>query len=359
MKICFLGMENLAVLAPRHSRHAVFGADAVQQALLARALARRGHEVSTVVADGGQHDGALWDSIRAFNANARWGGTWSALARADADLYYTSGAGTHVGLLALFCARHRRRFAVRAAAGAHRPSRLYRLGLRRAHAVLAQDEAHRQVLARRYRVRSRVTLPLVEPAGAAAARDIDLLWVGRLAGAKRPDRALSFARRLPLARVAMAGGPQPGEEVLFREIRRMAEDVPNLGFHGPLPCAEAHALFARAKLLLGTWDDAHLPHAYLQAWARGVPVAALADPGGVIAREGLGVIADSPCRLLEAVPALLEDAGAWRAASVNCTRYMEREYGEARVLRAYLAAFGEALGGGVPAAGAPGAVAHA
>jgi hypothetical protein len=38
---------------------------------------------------------------------------------------------------------------------------------------------------------------------------------------------------------------------------------------------------------------------------------------------------------------------------------MEREYGEARVLRAYLAAFDEALGGGVPAAGAPGAVAHA
>jgi len=340
MKICFLGMENLAVLAPRHSRHAVFGADAVQQALLARALARRGHEVSTVAA-------------------SAWGATWSALARADAELYYTSGAGAHVGLLALFCLRRRKRFVLRAAAGAQRSSRLYRFGLRRAHAVLAQDEAHRRALSDREGVRSRATLPLVESAGAAAVRDIDLLWVGRLAGPKRPDRVLSLARRLPLARVAMAGAPQPGEEVLFREIRRMTEDVPNLAFHGPLAYAEANALYARARVLAGTWDDEHLPHAYLQAWARGVPVAALADPGGVIAREGLGVIADSPCRLLEAVPALLEDAGAWRAASVNCTRYMEREYGEARVLRAYLAAFGEALGGGVPAAGAPGAVAHA
>jgi hypothetical protein len=88
-----------------------------------------------------------------------------------------------------------------------------------------------------------------------------------------------------------------------------------------------------------------------------VPVAALADPGGVIAREGLGVTAASPCRLLEAVRALLEDGAAWRAASANCTRYMAREYGEARVLRAYLAAFDEALRGRLPAA--PARILHA
>lgn len=354
MKICFLGPENLAVLAPRYSRDALFGADAVQQALLARALARRGHEVSTVVADGGQRDGAQWERIRVFAAGSRWAGTWSALARAGADLYYTGGAG--VGLVALYCARHGKRFVVRAAAGAGEPSRLYRLGLRRAHAVLAQSTAQQRSLARRCGVRSRVTRPLVEPAPAAAARDIDLLWVGRLSGPKRPDRALSLARRLALARVHMAGGPQAGEEALFREMRRMAGDVPNLTFHGPLPYAEANTLYARAKLLLGTWDEACLPHAYLQAWARGVPVAALADPGGVIAREGLGVVAGSPCGLLEAVRALLEDEVALGAASARCARYMAREYGEARVLRAYLAAFDDALRGSVPAAGAPGAV---
>lgn len=333
MKICFLGMEDPAVL-----RRAVFGADALQQALLARALARRGHEVSAVAACG-------------------WRATWAALARADAELYYTSGAGAHVALLALFCLRRRKRFVLRAAPGAHRASRLYRFGLRHAHAVLAQDEAQRRALSDREGVRSRATLRLVESAGAAAARDIDLLWVGRLAGPKRPDRVLSLARRLPLARVAMAGAPQPGEEVLFREIRRMAEDVPNLAFHGPLAYAEANALYARARIFAGTWDDEHLPHAYLQAWARGVPVAALADPGGIIAREGLGVVAASPCRLLEAVRALLEDGAAWRAASANCTRYMEREYGEARVLRAYLAAFDEALHGGLPVA--PAQILHA
>jgi hypothetical protein len=132
--------------------------------------------------------------------------------------------------------------------------------------------------------------------------------------------------------------------------------VPNLTFHCALPLAEANALYARARLLVGTWDETHLPHAYLQAWAHGVPVAALADPGGVIAREGLGVVAPSPCRLLETIQAFLEDDGAWCAASAECSRYAAREYGDARVLRAYLSAFDEALRG---APAAPGAVAPA
>jgi len=56
VKICFLGLDNLAVLAPQYGRHPA-GGEAVQQTLLARALARRGHEVSMVVADLGQPDG--------------------------------------------------------------------------------------------------------------------------------------------------------------------------------------------------------------------------------------------------------------------------------------------------------------
>src|SRR5258708_3779123 len=109
MKICLLGFHNLPVLAPEYAQHTV-GGESVQQTLLARALARRGHEVSMVVADHGQPDGAQWESIRVFKAydldaglpvlrfiHPRWTGLWSALARADADLYYTSCAGMHVG----------------------------------------------------------------------------------------------------------------------------------------------------------------------------------------------------------------------------------------------------------------------
>jgi hypothetical protein len=130
MKICLLGLDNVPVLAPEYREHTI-GGESVQQTLLARALARRGHEVSMVTADYGQTDAALWEGIRVYKAyrpeaglpllrfvHPRWSGLWSALARADAQLYYTSCAGMQVALLALFCARHGRRFVFRCASDA-------------------------------------------------------------------------------------------------------------------------------------------------------------------------------------------------------------------------------------------------
>jgi glycosyltransferase involved in cell wall biosynthesis len=336
VKICFVGLDNLALLAPRYGRHAA-GDEALQQTLLARALARRGHEVSMVVADLGQADGAQWDGVRTFKARSRWAGLWPALARADADVYYASGAGAQAALLALYCLRHDRRLVLRASGP--------RFGLRGANAIVVPSASAQRALAP---LRSRVAGPLVEAGPAAATRDIDVLWTSPMRGPARPDRALSLARRLPQARVHLAGGPLPGDEVLFREIRRMGEDIFNVQFHGALPHREALALYARAKLLLSTGDEDGLPQAWLQAWAHGVPVAALSDPGGVVAAKGLGVVAASPIRLFDAVRALLEDEAGWQVLSARCRRYMARARSEARVLRAYLAAFESAQRRGMP-----------
>src|SRR5262245_48086070 len=48
MKLCFVGLDNLPVLAPEFRQHTI-GGESVQQTLLAKALAIRGHDVSMVV----------------------------------------------------------------------------------------------------------------------------------------------------------------------------------------------------------------------------------------------------------------------------------------------------------------------
>lgn len=374
MKLCLVGLDNLPMLAAEYQRETV-GGESVQQTLLARALSRRGHDVSMVVADYGQPDGASWDGIRTFKAypfnagvpvlrfvHPRATGLWAALGRADAELYYFSCAGAQVGLAAMFCARHRRRFVFRAASDADcDPSRLlvtyardrwlYGYGLRRADAILVQSVAQAGALERHYGLKGRVAGMLVESAPSAARRDIDALWVSNIRGLKRPDRALRLAGWLPDVVMHMVGGSLRGEEALFREVERAAHARRNLLFHGRLPYAEAAALYGRAKLLVNTSDVEGFPNSYLQAWMRGVPVVTLIDPDGVIEREGLGIAADSLDTLAVAVDRLLHDPAEWRAASERCRAYMAREHGEEKILVPYLAAFDQALQNGAPQAG--------
>ena len=53
----------------------------------------------------------------------------------------------------------------------------------------------------------------------------------------------------------------------------------------------------------------------------------------------LGVAASSTAQIADAIEHLLGDPAAWKAASDRCRAFMAREYGEDKVLSAYLDAF--------------------
>lgn len=382
MKLCLVGLDNLPVLASEY-RHHTIGGESVQQTLLARALAARGHEVSMVTADYGQQDGAAWDGIRVYKAyrpeaglpvlrflHPRWSGLWSALRRADAQIYYTSCAGMQVAALALYCARHRRRFVFRAASDSDcdpaklliryaRDRWLYSCGLRRADAILVQSATQAASLWRHYGLAGRVAGMLVEPAVRQGERDIDVLWVGNIRQVKRPDRVLALAAQLPQARIHMVGGPLPGEEALYERIRRDAMGMTNLTFHGRMAYRDVSALYAHARLLVNTSEVEGFPNVYLQAWIHGVPVISYLDPDDVIRRNGLGAVVGSPLSMRDEVRRLLADPVALSEMSEKCRAFMAREFAEERILAPYLAAFEEASRSRIGAPGIPPAVSAA
>ena len=137
----------------------------------------------------------------------------------------------------------------------------------------------------------------------------------------------------------MVGGPLPGAEAMFDEIRRTVATKPNVVFHGFLSYPATNVLYGRARLLVNTSDIEGFPNSYLQAWVRGVPVVTLIDPDGVIRREGLGAAVASPDEFPGAITRLLADPAAWQAASERCRAFMAREYGEEKVLSTYLETF--------------------
>ena len=360
VKVCLLGLENVAVFMPGFDGYRV-GGEQVQQSLLARALGCHGFQVSMICMDYGQPDGVEQDKVRVYKAYApdaglpilrsiypRWIKLWSALRRADADIYYASCAGLQVGLLALFCQRHKRKFIYRVASDNDcDPSRLlinfardkwlYEYGLQRANGILAQSEQQAEALDRNYARPSHVAGMLVENAAQCIPhqeRDIDVLWVNNIRQLKRPDVALDLAERMSETSFHLIGGPNDPD--LYRQVKQRAETLPNVTFHGAVPYREVGAFYDRCRVFINTSDTEGFPNSYLQAWVRGTPVVAFFDPDGVIAKESIGQAVNSLDEMITAVHHLLTHESLLHSMGSRCREFMSIHYSDEVVLRPYL-----------------------
>jgi glycosyltransferase involved in cell wall biosynthesis len=359
--ICFVGLGNLSVLAPEYGLHGVGGAE-LQQTLLARALVARGHAVSMVVADYGQPDGAIWDGIKTYKAyrpaaglpglrfiHPRWTGLWAAMKRARADIYYTSCASALLGQVVLFARRHGAKVVFRIASNSDcdprallirywRDKRLYRYGLHRADLVLSQTPEQQQALLKNFRRDSRVVPSVTDARGRRPGfeeRDISVLWVGNMRALKRPELLLEAARKLPQLQFHIIGGPMPGSEALFEQVRAAALEIPNAHFHGAVPYHEVGEFYERARVFVGTSEIEGFPNSYLQAWARGTPVVAFLDPDQLIARHGMGRAVGDVSQMCEAIATLNGDPPTWQAASRRSSNYMDERFDLTRMIAPY------------------------
>jgi glycosyltransferase involved in cell wall biosynthesis len=365
MKVCFLGQDNLPVLAKEYSMHGI-GGEQVQQTLLAQALVRLGHCVSMVVYDYGQRKRTKWKGIytyRSYNQTAglpvlrfihpRWTRTWSALREADADLYYVSCAGMHLGLLAMFCRLYKKKFIFRVAHDTDcqpnallikywRDKKLYEYGLRRAHLILVQSAQQKAALQENYQMSSKIARMLVQPSSSVVTRDVDVLWVNNIRPFKRADLILELAKKLPKLRFRMIGGEQVGHADLYKEIESQAHEIKNLEFLGRVPYQDISQHYAGAKIFVNTSDHEGFPNSYLQAWINGTPTVAFFDPDNVISRNELG---RNPCTFDEMVGEIAQvlDNETWKRMSAKCREYMVENYDDNLVLGPYIESFEEVL----------------
>jgi glycosyltransferase involved in cell wall biosynthesis len=350
-RICIVGLDSYGMLSGEENPKYV-GGESVQHALLARAWRDLGHDVSMIVHDEGQGAKREHDGITAIAAHSRQGGLpglrffhpratrlLSALIAADADIYYQSPAGAYTGITAWFCRATGRRFIFRVASDSDcekehgriqfwRDRKLYSYGLRRADLVAAQTEFQAQLLRENHVIESAVVNMMVDPPrnGAPVDKDIDVLWVSNLRALKRPELALELARQLPQVRFSFAGGPMPGGETYYEDVRAAAARLPNVNMHGAVRYAESGTLFDRAKIFLNTSSIEGFPNTFLQAWIRGVPVVSFFDPDSLVQRLQLGHIANSVDEMREAIRGLLEDDADRQQTGQRAREFATREY---------------------------------
>jgi glycosyltransferase involved in cell wall biosynthesis len=122
-------------------------------------------------------------------------------------------------------------------------------------------------------------------------------------------------------------------------MRRQAELLPNLCFHGRVPYSKVGAFYERARVFVNTSDSEGFPNSFLQAWVRGTPVISFFDPDGVIDSNRLGGVPRSMEEMIDMVRALATDDATRERVSGRCRDYMNLHYNNDTTLRAYLATF--------------------
>jgi glycosyltransferase involved in cell wall biosynthesis len=356
--ICFVAPHAWPVLS-RDARIAVVGGAEVQQAILARLLAARGHRVSMICLDFGQPARAEVDGVSVHRSyrmdrglpglrffHPRLSAMWRAMRAADADIYYYRSAAMLAGVMVEFCRRHGRRSVYAGASdrdfdaevGGQLPRArdrwLFRRGLRLADRIVAQNEAQRAACLATYG-REAVVIPSCYELKSSSSETGDcILWVGTLHANKRPELLLALAERLPQRRFVVIGGPAAGGGAFFEEIKRRAARVPNVEFTGFLPLAQVEPWFDRARVLVNTSTYEGMPNVFLQAWARGVPTVATVDVG--VAAHKVVPDIDS---LEREVENLIDDPAAHEEASRACRAYFEATHASAQVLGRYAELF--------------------
>jgi hypothetical protein len=363
-----LALTAYPVLANRRDSRELGGAQ-VQQVMIARALVRAGIRVTFICMDYGQPEEEVIDGIRVirtFNQEAgirglrffhpRLTGLASAMARADADVYYQRCSGMTTGIMTAWC-RMNNKASIYAGASdldfqpgppnVHnkRDRWLFRRGLRDASAVVIQNPRQRELLQANYG-REGVLIPscYATPSAAANGQDSaeprEVLWIGMIRPVKRPDRFLALAKALPDVRFRMIGGAMgDSPEILayYAQIEAEAAKLPNLTFMGFVPFEQADSYFDSAHVVVNTSEHEGFPNTFLQAWSRKVPSVALFDTGSRV--DGVapyGLVQDEAA-LQQLVRQLVDDPAAHQRLADLGHTYFQREHSPETTAQRYLA----------------------
>ena len=369
LRICFVAPAAYPILARSLDIPTVGGAE-VQQVILARELARRGHQVSMLCMDYGQDDGICIDAITVYRSHKpdeglpvlrfvhpRLTSVWSALRRADAQVYYQRAASALTGQVVAFARMHRRVSVFASASDMDfepslpwiplaRDRALFRWGARCADAIVVQTDRQAADCQRSFHRSALRVASCYGHVGQPGQPDGPVLWVGTVKPLKQPHLFVQLACSLPGHQFRLIGG---GSAAALAALRADAADVPNLQVVGFVPYAQIEPWFDGAAVLVNTSTNEGFPNTFLQAWSRGIPTLSFFDPAALHLGRSVGLVASDLPALSSQLQQLVQEPATWRRASSLAKGYFEAQHAVAGAAESYEALFRSLL----PAAQVP------
>ena len=151
---------------------------------------------------------------------------------------------------------------------------------------------------------------------------------------------IEIAGKLPETEFRVAGmlpeKADPGTVAAVSALRQL----PNVKFVGYVRREGVHEFLGNAIALVSTSDFEGFSNAFLESLLMGTPIAGrvTTDPDSIIARNHLGLSADSDAQLAENVRAICQlDAEAYEAMSRRCRSHVEEHHSPANAVQKLIA----------------------
>jgi glycosyltransferase involved in cell wall biosynthesis len=323
MKICFWGGMAYALTGKTD------GGGELQMALMAKALARSGHEVVVIDyktrEDFVTQEGIKVYKIKGWNNGLRMLRTithripelYRSLKRQKADIYYCRIRDFR-HILAYWAARKSKaKFVLHMASDLDAMSFkkrwknfyltksaglwwffsgllveiVYPFLLRHADLVLVQHEGQKKILEKK-NIKSVVLLNIIDLAGLPDPKNPerkDFAYVGWLDKRKGFVEFFELVNKAPGHTYKVIGPPRDQTGLYyFNKLK----SYPNVALLGELKHSDTVREIANSKALISTSPMEGFPNVFIEAWACGIPVISLkVDPGSVIEKQGLGEVA--------------------------------------------------------------------
>lgn len=324
LSICLIAPKAYGLFDPAVASN--YGGAEVDLSMLAKELAKDdSFRVRFITADYGQPSEQTLENVHLIksltlreNPLAGAWKIWRAMKKADADFYLIKTISPGVPLAWLFCRLYGKKFLYRTAHQDEcdrsyrttRPllGRLFEFCLRRADRVFTQNQSDGESLRHHLGIES-VCIPNGHPIKEVEPRQRrHILWVGRTADFKHPERFLELAGAFPQEAFVMVCRRATGDEG-YEEFERQAKAVANLEFHGGVEFAKIAEFFARAKVFVNTSDTEGFANTFIQAAAAGTCILSwTVNPDQFLTRYQCGLACGGDMKKLKAGLAfLLED----------------------------------------------------
>lgn len=180
--------------------------------------------------------------------------------------------------------------------------------------------------------------------GPSKSWDTDLpvvLWVSTLREWKHPEYVLDLADAIPDAHFVIVGGRAEEAPDLYDDIRTGASQRENVDFEGFMTHEDIMTYYRGADIFVNTSDAEGFPNTFLEAWSTATPVVSLSvDPNGALTDETAGLVADgSRERLREYLRRIVTDDEFRYGLAESALAHFEKNHDIAVVVDRYEALY--------------------